>query len=157
MAQTLSQLGHLFVQTIPTVLFVFVLFLILERWFFLPVTEVLKRREEQTTGALARAREQVATAEAKAKEYEAALQAARQEIYRQREAARRATLEEREDLLKKARGQSEVLLREAQATLAMEVEGAKRELQKASQALGQEIAQVVLEGAPAAGPGGAAS
>ena len=64
--------------------------LILDRFFFRPLTAVLKKREEETTGAMARAREQTAAAEEKARQYEAAFQAARQEVYRQREADRRS-------------------------------------------------------------------
>ncbi len=60
MGDTFRQLGHLFLQTVPTVVFVFLLFVILDRIFFRPLTAVLKRREESTLGALARAREQAA-------------------------------------------------------------------------------------------------
>ena len=60
MGDTFRQLGHLFLQTVPTVIFVFLLFLILDRIFFSPLTAVLKKREELTVGALARAREQTA-------------------------------------------------------------------------------------------------
>jgi len=72
MGQTLSQLAQLFIQTIPTVIFVFVLYVILRRFFFGPLTAVLKKREEETQGAVARAHEQAAAAEEKARQYEAA-------------------------------------------------------------------------------------
>src|SRR5207247_10774395 len=90
MGDILSQLSHLLVQSLPTVVFVFLLTVVLDWLFFKPLTGVLKQREEATVGALARAREQAAAAEAKAREYEAALQAARQEVYRLQEADRRA-------------------------------------------------------------------
>ena len=76
MGDILSQLSHLLVQSLPTVVFVFLLTVVLDWLFFKPLTGVLKQREEATVGALARAREQAAAAEAKAREYEAALQAA---------------------------------------------------------------------------------
>ena len=63
MGDMFHQLGHLFLQATPTVILVFLLFLILDRIFFRPVTDVLKQREELTVGALARAREQAAAAE----------------------------------------------------------------------------------------------
>src|SRR6516164_3672503 len=100
MGETLRQLGHLFVQSAPTVIFVFLLSAILDRLFFRPLTAVLRQREEETLGALRRSRELSAAAEAKAKEYEAAFQAARQEVYRLREADRRTVLQEREEMLK---------------------------------------------------------
>jgi F-type H+-transporting ATPase subunit b len=151
--ETLSQLAQLFIQTIPTIIFVFVLFAILRRFFFGPLTAVLKKREEETQGAMARAREQAAAAQEKAGQYEAAFQAARQDTYRLREAARRSILEDREATLKRARQQSEVLLSEAQASLAAEVAQHKKELESTSLSLGQEIAETILGGAARDGAG----
>lgn len=154
MGEILSQLGHLFLQATPTIVFVFFLFIILDRLFFRLVTEVLKRREEATLGALARAREQAAAAQAKAGEYEAAFQAARQEIYRQREAERRTSLSERASILKKGREQSEALLKEAQASLGVEVAGAKKELDSACRSLAEEMAEAVLTPGTSVGEAG---
>src|SRR6266568_1396961 len=115
MGGILSQLGHLFLQSTPTILFVFLLFLILERLFFRPLIAMLQQREDATRGALSRAREQVAAAEAKSREYEAAFQRARLEVYRQREAEGRAFLAERESTLQKKREQAEALIKLAEA------------------------------------------
>lgn len=151
MGETLNQLGRLFVQSIPTVIFVFVLLLILERLFFRPLTAILRQREEATTGALARAREQAAAAEAKAREYEAAFQAARQEVYRLREMERKAALGERENALKNTRAQSEMWLKQAKDGLAKQVEATKLELETSCRSLAHDIAEAVLgpEGRPA--------
>lgn len=154
MGDTLSQLGQLFVQSIPTVVFVFLLLVILDGLFFRPLTGVLKQRDEATRGALARARDQAAAAEAKSREYEAAFQAARQEVYRLREAERRAVLSERENTLKKARAQAESWLKDAQAGLGVEVDAAKQELARACQSLAQQITESIL-GVSAGGEGGA--
>ena len=154
MAETLSQLAHLFIQAIPTVLFVFALYVILSKFFFAPLAAVMKKREEETTGAMARAREQAAAGEEKGRQYEAAFQAARQEVYRQREAARRSILADRDEALKRARKRSEALVSEAQATLAVEMAQSKKELQSACRSLGQEIAETILGGAaPESGKG----
>jgi F-type H+-transporting ATPase subunit b len=147
MGEILSKLAQLFIQTIPTVIFVFVLYLILSRFFFRPLIEVLKKREEETTGAMARAHEQAVAAEEKAHQYEAAFQAARQETYRHREAAGRSIQEDREATLRRAHQQSEVLLSEAQASLATEVAQRKKDLESPCQSLGQEIAETILGGA----------
>jgi F-type H+-transporting ATPase subunit b len=153
MGETLSQLARLFIQTIPTVIFVFVLYVILSRFFFGPLTAVLKKREEETKGAMARAHEQAVAAEEKARQYEAAFQAARQDTYRHREAAGRSILEDREATLKRAHQQSEALLGEARASLAAEVVQRKKELESACQSLGQEIAETILGGAARDGAG----
>jgi F-type H+-transporting ATPase subunit b len=147
MGGILSTLADLFISTIPTVIFVFVLFIIFTRFLFRPLTAVMKKREEETTGAMARARDQAAGAEEKTRQYEAAFQAARQEVYRQREAARRAMLEDRQAAIDRARQQSETLIKETQAGLAVEVAKSQKELLANCQSLGQEIASTVL-GAP---------
>ena len=144
MGDTVHQLGQLFLQTIPTVVLVFILFFILERILFRPLTGVMKQREESTVGALARAREQGAAAETKTREYEAAFQAARQEIYRQREVDRHANLEQRDAALRKAREQADVVIRQAQGELAGEVARTKLELDAASQPLAEEISESLV-------------
>lgn len=144
MGETFSQLGQLFVQSTPTVIFVFALFLILERLFIRPLTAVMKERDEATRGAVERARELVNTAEAKSREYEAALQSARQEVYKAREANRQANLAERERALQAARSQAEVWLKRELAGLTAQIEEGKRELSRASLSLAQGIAEAVL-------------
>jgi F-type H+-transporting ATPase subunit b len=147
-----SQLGHLFLQAIPTVILVFLLFVILDRIFFRPLIAVMKQREELTVGARARAREQTAAVETKTREYEEAFQAARQEVYRQRELDRRTSVEQRDAALRKAREQAEVLIRDARAELAAEVARAKTELDAACPPLAEEISQSLV--GPDSDPGG---
>ena len=148
MGDILHQLGRLFLQSIPTVVFVFFLLVILDWLFFRPLSRLLKEREDATVGALARAREKSATAEHKALEYDSAFQAARQEVYRQREVDRKAALQERETTLQKMREQSEVWRQSAQTTLRKDVEAVKQELQTACRSLAQEITEVMLGTTP---------
>jgi F0F1-type ATP synthase membrane subunit b/b' len=144
MGNILTQLGHLFVQSVPTVFLVFVLFLTLDRLLFRRLSEVLRQREELTQGALARAREQAELAETRAREYEAAFQAVRHDVYRQRDADRRQALAEREAALLQARQRADAWLAEAQADLAQQVATAKKELDSTCQALARDIAQTLL-------------
>jgi F-type H+-transporting ATPase subunit b len=146
MTEIFRQLGQLFVQSLPTVLFVFFLLVILDRLFFRPMLAVLKKREDDTRGALERARAQAADSEAKARQYEEAFQAARQEVYRRREADRRDSLAEREKQLGKAREQSDAYLKEALEALAREAESARQELGRASAPLATKITEAVLSG-----------
>lgn len=147
-----KQLGHLFLESAPTVVLVFLLFLILERIFFRPLMNVLKQREDRTVGALAQAREHAAAVEAKTRQYEEAFQAARQDVYRQREADRRASIEQRDADLRKAHQEAEVLNAAARTSLSAEVSRLKAELDSACQPLAEEISQVLL--ATDAAPGG---
>lgn len=154
MGDTFHQLGQLFLQTVPTVFLLFLLFLILDRILFRPLTAVMKQREEMTVGALARAREQAAAAETRTRVYEEAFQAARQEVYRQREEDRRSNLEQRDAALRQARGQAESLTHEAQVELAGEVARAKAELDGACQPLAEVISQNLLAPNTPPSPGG---
>ncbi|MGA3167488.1 MAG: ATP synthase F0 subunit B [Terriglobia bacterium] len=156
MGDIFRQLGHLFLQAIPTVIFVFVLFVVLDRLFFRPLIAVLKKRADATLGALARAREQATAAESKTKEYEERFQAARQDVYRQREAERRVSLAEREAALQKARQQTEVMVQEAQARLAKEVAGVRAELESACRPLAEMISQSLVGPESTTGGGGGA-
>ena len=144
MGDTFHQLGQLFVQSLPTVVMVFLLFIILERILFRPLIATMKKREELTVGALARAREEAAAVEAKTRQYEEAFQAARQDVYRQRETDRHANLEQRDATLRQARAQADALIHSAQADLAGEVERAKTELDSACVPLAEEISQSLV-------------
>jgi len=144
MGEILRQLAHLVVQSIPTVIFVFLLLAILERLFFKPLTRILEERDNATLGALALAREKAATAEAKARQYEASFEAARQEVYRLQEANRRTALSEREERLQKARQESAALVQAALADLRAQALAAQEELTRASQLLAYDITESVL-------------
>ena len=147
MDETLRQVGHTFVQAIPTVIFVSVLVVILDRLFFRPVAAILKARQDATEGAREYARQKLELAEAHVKEYEAAWQKARLEVYQQREADRRGVLTEREALIRQAREHADSLVQEAQESLAAQTQVARAELGTASRALAEEIARAIL-GAP---------
>jgi len=151
MAEIATRLGNLFLQSVPTIIFVFLLLILLERLLFRRLAEVLSEREARTTGALEKAREQAALAETRAREYEAAFQTVRQEFYRQREAERKKVLAEREAALHQARQESEARLAQARAELAADVEKTKMELQVTCQALAAQISNSLLGGAPAEG------
>jgi F-type H+-transporting ATPase subunit b len=144
MGAIFSQLGHLFLQAVPTVVLVFLLFVVLDWLFFRPVMAVLKQREDLTVGALARAREQATTAESKSRQYEEAFQSARQEVYRQREEDRRASVERRDGSLRHARQDAEALIRAARTALDSEVARAKAELDAACQPLAEEISETLV-------------
>lgn len=138
------QLENLFLQSVPTLVLVFLLFIILDRIFFRPVLQTLKKREDLTQGALALARQQAAAADAKAREYEDAFQAARQEVYREREADHRASAERREADLRLARQKADALIAAARAALEQDVVRAKAELDATGHALAEEITRTLL-------------
>ena len=151
MGHIISQLGHLFLQALPTAVLVFILMFILDRLFFRRLAEVIKEREARTSGALERAREQVELAETRAREYETAFQSVRQEVYRQREAERKRTIAEREAALEVARKATESQLVKVRAELAAQVEDAKAQLNATCQTLANQIADSLVGNGSAPG------
>ncbi len=144
MGDTLRLLQHDFISSIPTVIFVIILLIILERLFFRPVAAVMEKRREGSRGAEERAREETEAAKNRSREYEAALQAARIEVYNFRQSERNKTLAEHETALKAARERADVLVKNAQTTLASEVSAAKQQLEASCQALAAEITERIL-------------
>ncbi|HTS71967.1 MAG TPA: ATP synthase F0 subunit B [Terriglobia bacterium] len=144
MSVIFNQLGQLFLHAIPTIILVFLLFVILDRTLFRPLLAVMKQRDDASVGALARAREQARSAETKTRQYEEAFQAARQEVYRLREEDRQKNLAERDAALRKARQQAEGVIRDARVDLAAQVAQAQTELDAACRPLAEEITQSLV-------------
>src|SRR5579884_1479546 len=134
MGDTLRLLQHDFLSSIPTIVFVILLLIILERLFFRPIAKTLEKRAE----------EQVSAAEAKSRQYESALAAARQELYNRAQEERQKALAEREKMLKMARERADELVKNAQQALATEVSIAKQQLSSSCQALAEEIIETLL-------------
>ncbi len=139
MDQVASQLGNLFVQSIPTVVFVIFLLAFLNRLFFKPLSETVDARARATSGALAEARQQAMRGEEILHEYEQAMQSARQEIYQHREDVRRKALSERDSKLQQARSRAEAMVKAAQADLDKETEISKIALRTSVESLANEV------------------
>lgn len=154
MGEIINQLGQLFVQSIPTIVIVFLLIFFLDRLFFKPLSRTLEARANATTGALKKAREQAVAAEEKTRQYEQSFQAARQKVYRQQEAIRQDALKEREAAVQKAREQADRMFKEAQDSIAAEVASAKADLQSSIESLAREITDQILTGGQVPSPQG---
>ncbi|HTV53960.1 MAG TPA: ATP synthase F0 subunit B [Terriglobia bacterium] len=147
--ESLEQLKQLFIHSIPTVIFVVVLFIILDRLLFRAIANVMKKREEETSGALERARKRASEAEAKSRAYQSAIQEARAQIYSGRQEDRQKALAERESLLKAVREQSDRLVHEARASIAAEAATAREQLAATSESLARELMERILGEGPA--------
>ncbi len=145
MEKVLYQIQQLLLEGSVTVAFVFVLFFVLNRFLFRPISKVLDERERMTSGALAEAAQQARQAETKTEEFESSLQQVRQEIYRRREALREENQAERDALLSEVRKRTQAALRAGKADVAKQVDSAKSTLGAESKALAQQISDAVLE------------
>lgn len=148
MENVLTQIAHLFLESVPTIIFVFIVFLVLDRVLFRPLTRVLEEREGMTRGAVERAAKHTEQAEAKTADYDRALQQVQQEIYRRREASRQKALDQRDEILKQARQRAEHMVSDERERIAGNVEAVKGELSAETQMLARQISETVLEGTP---------
>ena len=151
--EILNQLGDLFLSAIPTVILVFLFYLILRRTFFGPLERVLAERHRRAVGARQEAEASRAAVQEKLRAYNEALRKARGEIFVEQETVRRRVLEERQASVTAARAAAQQELQAAKKALAVEVEAERVQLEQSSGVLADEIAETILAGA--SGPGGA--
>jgi F-type H+-transporting ATPase subunit b len=150
--EILNQLGDLFLSAVPTVILVFLFYLVLRWSFFGPLERVLSERHKRAVGARQEAEASRAAVQEKLRAYNEALRKARGEIFVEQETVRRRVLDERQALVSAARSAAQQELQAAKKALASEVEAARVQLGEVSGVLAGEIAETILAGAPS-GPG----
>ncbi len=92
MDEILGQLGGLLLGSVPTIIFVILLFGIYTAVVHKPLTKVLAERHSRTEGAIEKARADIAQAEARTADYEQRLREARMTIFKSQEARRQQAL-----------------------------------------------------------------
>jgi F0F1-type ATP synthase membrane subunit b/b' len=140
-----QQIGELFLEAVPTLIIVLLLYVFLRWAFWGPIQKAMAERSARIEGARAEA----ARAEAEARQaldaYNEALKKVRAEIYAQQEAARQAVLEDRAKLLKAMRARALEEVAASKKKLAAEFETARADLERQAPELAAQIARAVLE------------
>ena len=149
MDETLKQLGGLLLGSIPTVIFVVLIYAAYSLLVHRPLSRVLAERHDRTEGAVAKAKADVAAAEARTAEYEQRLREARAAVFRAQEAKRQQAAQVRAAAVAEARGVAQARVEQERSAIAAETDNAQNALQAQSQALAGEIVQTVLR--PVAG------
>jgi F-type H+-transporting ATPase subunit b len=144
MDETLKQLGGLLLGSIPTVIFVVLVYVCYAALVHKPLTKVLAQRHERTEGAVAKAKADVAAAEARTAEYEQRLREARVAVFKAQEAKRQQASQLRASAVAEARSRAQARIEQERAGLANEQKNAERHLQAESQRLAAEIVDRVL-------------
>ena len=140
----LGQLGELLLGSIPTVIFLVVVYALYTVLVHKPLVKVLEERHNKTEGAIERARADIAAAEARTSEYEQRLREARLALFRQQEARRQAALQVRDSVLKEAHNRAKAEIEQARSAIGDEKEAAKSGLKDEASRLAQEIVKTVL-------------
>ncbi|HEY4364261.1 MAG TPA: ATP synthase F0 subunit B [Bryobacteraceae bacterium] len=144
MEQTFKALGGLFVNAIPTVIFVILLHWFLKVVLFGPLKKIMKQREALTEGTRKAAEDALAAAERKTAEYETKFREARAEVYKEQELMRQRWMTDQAAQVAQSKAAAEASIAGARAELAAEVETARKNLLETSTTLADQIATSIL-------------
>jgi F-type H+-transporting ATPase subunit b len=154
MDQTLKQVGELLLGSIPTIIFMVLLYAIYTALVHKPLVKVLAERRDKTEGAVEKARADIAAAEARTAEYEQRLREARVAVFKHQEMRRQQAFEARNAAVAEARNKAQAQVEQARAAIAEDRAAAQAGLKAESGKLAAEIIRMVLRPATIQAPGG---
>ena len=150
MQETLRQLGELLLGSVPTIIFLALLYVLYTFLVHRPLTAVLAERRSRTLGAMEKARADIAAAEARTAEYEQRLREARQKVFKNQEARRQQANQARTQAVNQARTRGQEQVKQARAAIEADKQQAMSKLQTDAARLATEIVRMVLR--PMASP-----
>ncbi len=154
MDEILGQLGGLLLGSVPTVIFIVLLYGLYTVVVHKPLVKVLADRRSRTEGAIEKARADIAQAEARTADYEQRLREARMTLFKTQEARRQLALQARAAAVAEARTKAQVQVEQARAAIEKEKITAQSSLQAESGKLAADIIRMVLQPASQAPAGG---
>jgi F-type H+-transporting ATPase subunit b len=149
MDEILSQLGGLLLGSVPTILFMGLLYAVYSRLLYKPLVRVLEERRNKTEGAIEKARADIAAAESRTADYEQRLREARVSILKYQEARRQQAMQALAAGTAAARARAQEQVNQARAAMEQDKVAAQSYLQAEVGRLAAQIIHVVLH--PAAG------
>jgi F-type H+-transporting ATPase subunit b len=156
MDQTLRQVGELLLGSIPTIIFLVLLYGLYNALVHKPLNKVLAERRSRTEGAVEKARADIAAAEAHTAEYEQRLREARMAVFKAQESRRQQVLKTRAEAVAQARSQAQAQVEQARAAMERDKIAAQEYLRAESGRLAAEIMRLVLHPGTASAPTGGA-
>jgi F-type H+-transporting ATPase subunit b len=154
MDETLRQVGELLLGSIPTIIFMVLLYGIYSALVHKPLVKVLAERRSKTEGAIEKARADIAAAEARTAEYEQRLREARIAVFKNQEALRQQALQVRAAAVAEARKRAQAQVEQARAAIEKDKVAAQAGLEAESGKLAAEIIRTVLRPAITQAPAG---
>jgi len=154
MDEILGQLGGLLLGSVPTVVFIVLLYFIYTGVVHKPLTALLAERRSRTEGAIEKARADIAHAEARTAEYEQRLREARAALFKSQEARRQLALQSRALAVAEARTRAQAQIDQARQAIEQDKVAAQAGLEAESGRLAAEIIRTVLRPAEHAPAGG---
>lgn len=144
MDETLKQVGELLLGSIPTIVFVILLYVLYLVIVHKPLLKMLSERHGKTQGAIEKARADIAAAEARTAEYEQRLRDARATVFKSQEARRQLALQARSAALNESRSKAHAQVGAARAAIENDKVEARKVLEAESGSLAQEIIRTIL-------------
>jgi F-type H+-transporting ATPase subunit b len=145
MDETLRQVGELLLGSIPTIVFMVLLYAIYTALVHKPLVKVLAERRSKTEGAVEKARADIAAAEARTAESEQRLREARMIVFKNQEALREQALQARAAALAEVRNKAKAQVEQARDVIEKDKVAAQAGLQAESGNLAAEIIRIVLQ------------
>jgi len=155
MDQTLRQVGELLLGSVPTIIFMVLLYGLYTLLVHKPLAKVLDERRRKTEGAVEKARADIAAAEARTAEYEQKLREARLAVFKTQEARRQLALQARSAVAAEARAKAQAQIEQARAAMEKDKIAAQEKLQAEGGRIAAEIIRTVLQQGSAPTAGGA--
>lgn len=149
MEQTLRQLGGLLLGSVPTTIFLLLLYGLYSVLVHRPLSKILAERRNKTEGAIEKARADIAAADARTAEYERQLREARVAVFKALESRRQQAMQRRESALAQVRARANAELKQARGVIEEEKNGAQARLEAEAESLASEIIRVLLQPAVA--------
>jgi F-type H+-transporting ATPase subunit b len=154
MNEILGQLGGLLLGSVPTIIFLVLLFGIYTAVVHKPLTKVLAERRSLTEGAIEKARADIARSEARTADYEQRLREARMAVFKSQEARRQQALQARAAAVAQARTRAQAQVEQARTAIEQDKQAAQTGLEAESGKLASAIIRAVLEPANQSPAGG---
>src|SRR5213083_3806680 len=139
MDEILAQLGGLLLGSVPTIIFLVLLYAIYTGLMHRPLVRVLAERHAKTEGAVERARADIAAAEARTAEYEQCLREARAALFKRQEERRQKALQARAAVVAQARAKAQAQVEQARREIEQDKLAAQTGLKAESARLASEI------------------
>ena len=153
MDEILGQLGGLLLGSVPTIVFILLLWGAYTTLVHQPLVKVLAERRSRTEGAIEKAQADIAQAEARTADYEQRLREARLAVFKSQEAHRQQALQARAAAVAEARARAQVQVEQARTAIEKDKTTAQAGLGAEAARLATDIIRVVLQ--PAQTWGGA--
>ena len=154
MNEILGQLGGLLLGSVPTIIFIVLLYFVYTALVHKPLVAVLAERRSRTEGAIEKARADIAQAEARTADSEQRLREARMTVFKSQEARRQQALQARAAAVAEARTRAHAQVEQARAAIEQDKKSAQTGLEAESGKLAAAIIRAVLEPATQSPAGG---